>query len=1174
MTKLTFIAVGLALLVSACGDDVKVNMTESAPKVIAVKDLKLPFKEDQLCAGIIIETGAGKQLKGNRRCEAAKTVCEKVGDLNCRMDDATKYGVHDSALKPENIRKGVKIGDKQGEATTDYPVCSSDGQTGCITKDGAVSVDATTIAAKTPIGSTVGGVAGSYDPGYPDPANVLDTDTVNGQPGQISSCSAAGQSNCIASAAFKPVPTTELDPAAIRTGATIGGVTGTYQGAFSACTVDAQTDCITTNAFVGMIPGDVTASRVRQNIKLAGVTGSLKERPADCNGSVKVGCTTTTNFPAADYNLVVPGNIKAATSIAGLSAVVIGAYPSAAHPLSPGTADHDLSGSNFNTRIASAETFEYWTSTGARQTATGDADLKATNLANAATIFSVSGSVTPSPDACTNSVDTNCVTTSTHVSYDKNLLIAANIKDGTTIAAPSGNVSGAYPSAAHPLPAASNVADLKSSTFNTQLQDGGTEFEYWDAAGVRHTGQGSSTLISSNLLKGANVFGVTGSSELRPVNCSNSKHKACVASASHPAYDPANLPAAMVKNGTTIGLVTGTYPSANNRLAGSVEGMADLSSTTFNSQLASSANFEYWDDEGNRYTGSGNVALTGGNIASGVKVFGVTGTMTPSPEPCTSAGQNNCLAVLEFPSYNPSSLLAKNIKKGVVIDGKTGTYPSAANPLPDADTGIHDLQNQSDLYSRLSSANKFEFWDSHGQRHELTGDTDFVATNILKDKVILGITGTMIAAPGACTGEGQTNCGATMTYRPYHTSTLTEGVLKKGVSLGGVTGKYPSVDHPLVGNTATRDLFESGASFAAEVTTPGLEVEFWDSSGVHHTKTLEGISAGNVRKNTSILGVEGTALVAPGACTDSTVTSCLTSAAFPSYQQGELTTAILKKDFVIGGVTGGYPSSSHPLTGNTGTPNLDAATFNAKIKSNAEFEYWDANGSRLTATGSGNLIPKNILKEQSIFAVTGTMATSGTITIDMNNVRAGVKVGTQTGTRKVSCANTATPGSTGNETTDDYNGGAGHLPTREPFGSTKSCRENSFKDLTLAAGGPACSGAFDCRYEDKITGMKWRSSKTNGSSINIKWTEALSYCSGVGMRLPTQKEMMTVYVNGIRQASLVNGSLWTYGEPLWLATTPSVTEANRYFTVLQHFNLQHQSTSASPASKRAFCIDD
>lgn len=1175
MTKLTITAVGLALLLSACGDDVKVNMTESAPKVIAVKDLKIPLTEEQICSDVTIEKGDGVRLRGTRRCDAAKKVCAKIGDTECRMEDKTKYGIHDPKLKPKNIRKGIKIGAKEGEATISYPVCTTDGQTGCITTATVVSVDTTTIAAKTPQGSTVGGVAGTYDPGYPDPKNVLDTDTVNGQPGQIATCSAAGQTNCVASAAFKPVPKTELDPTAIRQGATIGGVAGSYQGAFSQCTADGANNCITTNALVAMRPGDLDATKIRENIKLAGVTGTLKPSPAACDGSVKVGCVTTANFPAADYNLITQGNIKKSVTIAKVSGSVTGDYPSTSHPLSGGSNSiTDLTAANFNTRIASSDDFEYWTAAGAQQSGNGDADLDKDNIVNTATIFSVTGAVTAKPDDCSDTVSVSCTTTASHVSYNKSLMVAENVKNGEAIATETGTVNGVYPSASHTLPGASGTADLTQTTFNTQVKDDATFFEYWDATGTRHSAKGSAALAAGNLLTGAQVFGVTGTSDLRPVDCSNSKHTACVTTSNHPAYDPANLQAKNVKNGEKIGLVTGTYPSAGNPLASASATIDDLKGSTFNSQLALNKTFEYWDHIGNRYTGSGSTVLAATNIATGVKVFGVTGTQAIAPAACTSAGQTGCLAVTAFPSYNPGALVPSVVKNGHTIGTVTGTYPSVGNPLGSDNGAIANLGDQTDLYTKLPSSAKFEFWDSAGNHHEVSGDTNLHEDNILKDVDIFGVKGKMVAAPAPCTAEGQAGCAATATLRPFNTTTLTAGVLKKGVSLGGVTGDYPSTNYPLPNASVTRDLFATGSSFATEVTTPGA-VEFWDSVGNYHTKVREGLDVANIRQSTVIFGKTGTAIPAPGACDDTTVLGCLTSATYPAYKDSEIQPVDIKAGVKIGNATGIHPSASSPLAGNGSTENLTLTTFADKITKTAQFEYWDADGTKHVGSGSALLTEDNILAGQTVFGVLGKMESGGqAININMANVRAGVKVGTssgiRTGSRKVSCANTATSGSSGFETTDDHNNG-GSLPPREPFGSTKSCRQNSFTEMHYE--GNACNGAFECRYRDKITGMVWNSSRTNGGSTHRKWVEAKKLCTDRGMRLPTQKELFTVYVNGITQGTRVNSLSWTQTDRLWLGTAPSRFDDERYYVYLFNFDLQRAHTGVS-SNLRAYCISD
>ena len=80
----------------------------------------------------------------------------------------------------------------------------------------------------------------------------------------------------------------------------------------------------------------------------------------------------------------------------------------------------------------------------------------------------------------------------------------------------------------------------------------------------------------------------------------------------------------------------------------------------------------------------------------------------------------------------------------------------------------------------------------------------------------------------------------------------------------------------------------------------------------------------------------------------------------------------IKSGVTIAGTAGDYPSSTYPLDSASATPDLDTATFNAKIKSSASFEYWTSAGVHHTNTGDANIIEANIKDGVTIFGATGT----------------------------------------------------------------------------------------------------------------------------------------------------------------------------------------------------------
>jgi hypothetical protein len=107
-----------------------------------------------------------------------------------------------------------------------------------------------------------------------------------------------------------------------------------------------------------------------------------------------------------------------------------------------------------------------------------------------------------------------------------------------------------------------------------------------------------------------------------------------------------NVTAGNIKSGVTIAGVTGQYPSATYTLPSSSG--TDLTTATFNAQIKSSATFQYFDSGGARYTATGDTNITAGNIASGVSIFGTSGT------------------------YSGTAPNAWDVRVGTVVNGVTG----------------------------------------------------------------------------------------------------------------------------------------------------------------------------------------------------------------------------------------------------------------------------------------------------------------------------------------------------------------------------------------------------------------------------------------------------------------------------------------------------------------------
>jgi hypothetical protein len=130
-------------------------------------------------------------------------------------------------------------------------------------------------------------------------------------------------------------------------------------------------------------------------------------------------------------------------------------------------------------------------------------------------------------------------------------------------------------------------------------------------------------------------------------DCSTNGVTGCVTTSTYKSADLTNLSAGNIKSGVTIAGTAGQYPSSSFQLTGSSG--SDLTTPTFNARIKSSATFQYFGSDGLRYTGTGDTDISAANIASGVDIFGATGSLTGAVAPD-----------------------AWNVRVGVTVNGVTG----------------------------------------------------------------------------------------------------------------------------------------------------------------------------------------------------------------------------------------------------------------------------------------------------------------------------------------------------------------------------------------------------------------------------------------------------------------------------------------------------------------------
>ena len=226
-------------------------------------------------------------------------------------------------------------------------------------------------------------------------------------------CTTDGEVGCVATSAVPGVLATNLNPADIRNGQTIGGVTGSFSGAGALANCDGSSvhNCTANPSYPAMEQAGA-ADKILAGQTLGGETGNVvlpaankvlsgtsfgvlagdSGTVADCSSNGDDDCylNSADSFDAADLTNLSAGNIKSGVTIAGTA----GDYPSSSYPLPSASATSDLDNATFNAKIKSSSTFEYWTSEGVYQTSAGNDDIIASNIKAGVTVFGTTGTYT------------------------------------------------------------------------------------------------------------------------------------------------------------------------------------------------------------------------------------------------------------------------------------------------------------------------------------------------------------------------------------------------------------------------------------------------------------------------------------------------------------------------------------------------------------------------------------------------------------------------------------------------------------------------------------------------------------------------------------------------------------------------------------------------------------
>ena len=1117
-----------------------------------------------------VSGAAAKILTGQTLAGIAGTGAIRPSD--CAVDGGTNCvavanfpaidKVNSLQANVSQIRSGLTLAGVAGTLAN----CSVDGGAGCVAVGPTYAAALTTgAAAKIITGQSLAGVAGS---GLGKPADctsdggigcvtvsnfpavdrvtnlsaakrlkIHPTVTVGGVAGTLADCSVDGGEDCFANFAF-PAASVSGAAAKIVTGQTLAGVSGTATAAPANCAADGATNCVAVALFPAIDKATKlsvgNAGKIHSSLTIAGVVGTL----ADCAADGGTNCLAVSAFPAANVTAAA-AKILTGQTLAGISGsgalrpsdcasdggtdcVAVALFPAVdkATKLSVGNA----------AKIHSTLSIAGVTGTMASCSADGGTDCMAVagypaaNTTGAAAkialgdvLAGVTGTAGVRPSDCVSDGSTGCVATATYPAANSTGA-AAKIASGDVLAGITGTAG------VRPSDCSSDGATGCVAVTNFPAIDKLTKLSVGNAARIRSSltiagvvgtlddcsTDGSSGCVvvgptyaaaitagvAAKVLTGQSVAGISGSATPAPANCAADGATNCVAVANFPAVNKvtnlAALNLAKISSSVTVGGVVGT--------------MADCSADGTTGCLTVTA------------FPSANTSGAAAKIISGQTLAGVSGSATAAPANCAADGATNCVAVALFPAVDKATKLsagnAARIRSSLTIAGVVGTLDDCAT-----DGGSGCVVTGPTYVSALTTG---------------------AAAKILSGQSIAGVSGSAAARPSDCASDGEVNCVAITNFPAVNKVTNLAApnlaMISSSVTVGGVVGTL--------------------ANCSTDGTTSCLTV-----SGFPSANTTG--AAAKILTGQTLAGVSGSATAAPSNCSSDGQINCVAITTYPALQKSLLTAAVLKNGTVINGVTGAYPNATYPLAGSTVAADLTAATFKAQVKSSTAFEYFDSSGNLQTGAGDVDITGAKIASGIDIFSSTGTFGpdctadgqtaclttstykSANTSSYDEWSIRDGMTIGGVTGKiafyrsgadlsffNRTTGSGTNSSGSVVDEydsiddLVNDYTAAPYSFPTAVPSGWPSISAATNW--LATGSGGV---------YMDRITLQYWAPQGPGDS-----WDNSVIYCNDLSLggytdwRLPTQKEMLQVFINGL-WSQAANLNLNTH--PFWTATTVS-----------------------------------
>ncbi len=270
--------------------------------------------------------------------------------------------------------------------------------------------------------------------------------------------------------------------------------------------------------------------------------------------------------------------------------------------------------------------------------------------------------------------------------------------------------------------------------------------------------------------------------------------------------------------------------------------------------------------------------VTASNIKKDITIAGVTGTVTQSPDNCSSNGQQSCVAAGSYfagtncaadgsncflPAYSVPGMQTKKAIDFATIDSSKMLDTLTVSGV----TGAVVSRGPWNVTTSFPGAG---FYSS---ATNTPADTSYTGT-------LFGTAGTAVLKPADCSANNVTGCVTTSTYKSADLTNLSAGNIKSTVTIAGVTGNYPSMTSPLAGADTTDDLSNVLATRESQLRS-ATNFEFFMSDGTRvQAQGDADIVAGNIANGFNIFGQAGGATLSPGNCSSNGQQSCVAAGSY------------------------------------------------------------------------------------------------------------------------------------------------------------------------------------------------------------------------------------------------------------------------------------------------------